>query len=90
MFSGETASGWQTAQLTTPVNLSDNQTYTISVNRNNFYPSTTNGLNSQVIAGPMRTVVGSNGVYGITSGNRPQLSSGNTNFFVDLIVSQTL
>lgn len=90
VFSGETASGWQTAQLTTPVTLSDNQTYTISVNRNNFYPSTSGGLNSQVIAGPMRTVVGSNGVYGLTSGSRPQLSSGNTNFFVDLIASQTL
>jgi hypothetical protein len=90
VFTGETASGWQTMQLASPVTLTDGQTYTISVNRNNFYPSTTNGLNSQVIAGPMRTVVGSNGVYGIISGNRPQLSSGNTNFFVDLIVSQTL
>ena len=90
VFSGETASGWQTAQLTTPVTLSDNQTYTISVNRNNFYPSTSGGLNSQVIAGPMRTVVGSNGVFGLTGGSRPTLSNSNSNYFVDLIVSQTL
>ncbi len=88
-FANETASGWQTAQLTTPVALTSGQTYTISVNRNTFYPSTLNGLNSQVIAGPVRTVVGTNGVYATTAGTRPTLSNSNSNYFVDLIVAQT-
>jgi len=89
-FTNETASGWQTMQLSSPLSLSEDQDYTISVNRNNFYPSTSGGLNSQVIAGPVRTVVGGNGVYGSSSTGRPTSSSGNTNFFVDLIVAPTL
>ena len=88
-FTGETASGWQTAQLTTPVTLTSGQTYTISVNRNAFYPTTPGGLSAQVIAGPVRTVVGGNGVFGIVAGSRPTLSSGNANYFVDLIVAPT-
>ena len=89
VFANETASGWQTAQLTTPVALTNGQTYTVSVNRNTFYPSTANGLNSQVIAGPVRTVVGTNGVYATTAGTRPTTSNGNNNYFVDLIVAPT-
>ncbi len=88
-FTNETASGWQTAQLASPVSLTSGRTYTISVNRNNFYPSTANGLNSQVIAGPVRTVVGTNGVYATTAGTRPTTANGNNNYFVDLIVAPT-
>ena len=59
------------------------------MNRNTFYPSTPGGLNSQVIAGPVRTMVGSNGVYANRRRERPTLANGNDNYFVDLIVTPT-
>ncbi len=70
-FANETASGWQTQQLATPLAITAGQTYVISVNRNAYYAVTTGGLASQITAGPVRSVVGSNGVYGNSSGTFP-------------------
>ncbi len=88
-FANETASGWQTQQLAAPVAINAGQTYVISVNRNDFYAVTTGGLASQITAGPVRSVVGSNGVYGNSSGTFPTASFGNGNYFTDLQVAAT-
>ena len=88
-FANETASGWQTQQLATPLAISAGQTYVVSVNRNAFYAVTTSGLASQITAGPVRSVVGSNGVYGNSSGTFPTASFNNSNYFTDLQVAAT-
>ena len=65
VFSGETASGWQAQNLTTPLAITANTTYTVSVNTgNSYYSATSGGLGSAVINGQLSTVVGSNGTYG--------------------------
>ena len=87
-FTGETASGWQTQQLASPLTLANNQAYVISVNRNNFYPLTTGGLASQIIAGPVSSFVGANGVFADTAGTFPTGSWNSSNYFVDLVVAR--
>ncbi|HWE63246.1 MAG TPA: DUF4082 domain-containing protein, partial [Chloroflexota bacterium] len=63
-FSGETASGWQTATFSTPIAISANTTYISSVNSNTAWAGTTSGLTSSVSNGPLSTVAdGQNGVY---------------------------
>jgi len=83
-FSGETASGWQTATLSTPYAISANTTYVVTVNSNVRYGATTGGLASAVTNGPLSTVVGSNGVFGTTLGAFPTLTYNNTNYFRDI------
>jgi hypothetical protein len=86
-FSNETASGWQTQPLTTPLQLQPGTVYVVSVNANAYFASTAFGLQSQVIAGPLRSVAdGLNGVYGSSAGVFPNQSYHSTNYFVDLQV----
>ncbi len=87
-FVGEGASGWQTAQLATPLTLTTGDTYVISVNRNDFYPLTTGGLASQIVAGPVSTVVGGNGVFSDAAGSFPTASYADSDYLVDLVVAE--
>ena len=57
----------------------------ISVNRNDFYPLTSNGLASPMSAGPVSSVVGANGVFADTAGTFPTGSWNSSNYFVDLL-----
>ena len=83
-FSGETASGWQQQSLATPLSIAANTTYVVSVNTGNtYYVATRGGLSSQVDSGPLRSVVGNNGVYG-TSGRFPSNTYSSTNYFRDV------
>lgn len=85
-FSNETASGWQTAFLTTPVSVAANLNYTVSVNTNSYYVATQNGLKAPIVNAPLSTIAdGSNGVFG-TIGTYPTSSNGNANYFRDVVL----
>jgi hypothetical protein len=84
-FSGETASGWQTMNLATPLAISAGVEYTVSVNTGNrYYVDTVSGMASQITNGPLSSIVGSNGVYGPV-GSRPTSSWSDSNYFRDIV-----
>ena len=86
-FAGESASGWQTAQLATPVDLTAGQTYVVSYFApKGHYSSTGAFFNSPVTNGPLTAVSTNNGLYryGSTSGF-PTSSWNATNYFVDVV-----
>lgn len=90
-FLNETAVGWQYAFLSTPVNISPNTVYVVSVNSNTAYAPSVNGaLASSVTNGILSTVAdNNNGVFsGVpnTQGIFPTFSFQNTNYFRDVIV----
>jgi Domain of unknown function (DUF4082) len=88
VFSGETASGWQEQALTTPLAITANTEYMATVNTGNAYYSTTDGgLNSQIINGYLKTMVGSNGRYGPV-GAYPTNSWQNSDYFRDVVFTQ--
>jgi hypothetical protein len=83
-FSGETASGWQTQQLSSPLTISANTTYVVSVNVNSYYVATAGGLTASVVNGSLGSVAdGKNGVYGGPNAF-PANSYNGSNYFVDL------
>ncbi|MBA3914218.1 MAG: DUF4082 domain-containing protein [Acidobacteriales bacterium] len=88
-FTGESASGWQVAYLTTPVSIAPNTIYTVSVNINVSYVSTVGGLANLITNGPLTTVAdGNNGVFG-TIGTFPTSSSQSQNYFRDVLFIPT-
>ena len=83
----ETASGWQEATFASPPLLQAGSVYIASVNVNSFYNTTVGGLATQIISGPVRTVVGQlNGVYGSAAGVFPTSSFNSSNYFTDVDV----
>ena len=86
-FIGESGAGWQQQTLATPVALAANTTYVVSVNANARYSTTTGGLATQVVSGPLRSVAdGQNGVFGASAGTFPTQSFNSSNYFVDAVV----
>ncbi|AIY03624.1 hypothetical protein ART_4025 [Arthrobacter sp. PAMC 25486] len=86
-FSNETVTGWQTATLATPLQLTANTAYTVSYYApNGHYPSTAAFFATPFNHGPLSAAAGSNGryVYG-TGGGMPVNSWNATNYFVDLV-----
>ena len=86
-FTGETASGWQSAQLATPVALTAGQTYVVSyfapVGR---YSTTDNYFSTARTAGPLTAGSTSNGRYLYASaGGFPTDSWQSANYFVDVV-----
>lgn len=85
-FAGETASGWQQQALVTPVTLSPGSVYVVSVGANTYFPSTTSGLATARVSGPVSSVAdGANGVYGGAAGVLPTSSYKSTAYFVDVV-----
>jgi hypothetical protein len=87
-FTGETASGWQTASLSTPVTLQAGATYTVS------YWMTNGGYAYQggQFASPQSTnvyVTGTAGVfrYGTNGSGIPTSTYNNTGYYVDALVT---
>ncbi|WP_335582767.1 DUF4082 domain-containing protein [Cryobacterium arcticum] len=86
-FTGETASGWQTAQLGTPLAISAGQEYTVSyfapVGR---YSYTSSYFTQARTSGPLTASATTNGryLYG-TAGGRPLYSWNASNYFVDVV-----
>ena len=85
-FTNETASGWQQQALATPLTIQANTTYIVSVNANQYYVSTSNGIASTLTNGDLSAVAdGSNGVYDPTPSSFPTQSFNNSNYFRDVV-----
>jgi hypothetical protein len=86
-FTNETSSGWQQANLATPMALQPGQTYVVSVGLNATFVMTNLGLQAQIVNGDLSTDVtaGKNGVYGSASGVFPTASYQSSNYFVDVV-----
>ncbi|MBR8840395.1 MAG: DUF4082 domain-containing protein [Stigonema ocellatum SAG 48.90 = DSM 106950] len=83
-FTNETATGWQEAQLSTPLTITANTTYVVSVNANQCFASTIGGLESPLSNQNLRSVADdNNGVFG-NIGTFPTNSFQNTNYFRDI------
>ncbi len=88
-FTNETATGWQTATLATPVALSTGQTYVVSYRAPVGRYSYTQGFFNQTWTSGVFTAAGpNNGRYRYGSGGvMPASSYGATNYFVDVVYS---
>jgi Domain of unknown function (DUF4082)/Fibronectin type III domain len=89
-FTGESASGWQTATFANPVQISANTTYVASYFApNGHYSATVNGLASAVDNPPLHALSngdGGNGVYNYSATSTfPNKSWSATNYFVDVL-----
>ncbi|PKH37442.1 DUF4082 domain-containing protein [Nocardioides alpinus] len=86
-FVGETASGWQTAMLSTPLQVSAGTPYVVSYFAPQGHYSISGGFfNNQWIAGDLRVAAGTNGRYFYGAGGGfPQYSWNSTNYFVDVL-----
>jgi hypothetical protein len=86
-FAGETASGWQTQALATPVALEAGKVYVVSVNANASFVQTFDALAAAVVSGPLRSVAdGQNGVFADAAETFPTQSHRSSNYFVDVEV----
>lgn len=86
-FSGETASGWQTATFASPVLLNANQTYVVSYHTTTKYSVTSDYFSSARTSGQLVAPAGpANGVFAYgAAGTFPNSSFSSTNYFVDVI-----
>ncbi len=86
-FDDETASGWQTAPLPTPIDLVPGETYTVSVNANAYFVDQYDALADEVTSGTVFSIGdGNNGVYAGAAGEYPTSSYRTSNYFVDVVV----
>jgi Domain of unknown function (DUF4347)/Domain of unknown function (DUF4082) len=82
-FTNETASGWQQQALATPLNITANTTYVVSVNVNSYFA--VSGGGTTITNGDLSAVAdGSNGVINATPGLFPTASN-NSNYFRDIV-----
>ncbi|MDQ6738785.1 MAG: DUF4082 domain-containing protein, partial [Actinomycetota bacterium] len=95
-FSGESASGWQQAMFSTPVNVLANTTYVISYYTPTGYYSAnggyfgSGGADNVPLHGLAAGVDGSNGTYLYGSGGGyPANSWNNTNYWVDVVFQKS-
>lgn len=92
-FSGETASGWQQATLTTPIAIAANTTYVVSYySTNGYYTATNAGFNTavtnDVLSGLASGTSGGNGVYKYGASGFPTASWNASNYWVDVVLSR--
>ncbi|WP_255769406.1 DUF4082 domain-containing protein [Pseudarthrobacter sulfonivorans] len=93
-FAGETASGWQQADFSTPVSIAANTTYTVSYQAPNGHYAANSGFfgNSADMAplhGLASGIDGPNGVFRYGASGFPTDSYNNTNYWVDVVFSTT-
>ena len=86
-FTNETASGWQTANLSTPLPLTAGQTYVASYYApNGRYAATAGYFSTPRSSGPLSAPTTNNGRYRYGSGGGfPTVSWNATNYFVDVV-----
>jgi hypothetical protein len=94
-FTGETASGWQTANLATPVTLSAGGTYVVSYQSNGFYTATPDYFTTAITQGPLTAPAsdesGGNGVYSYgPAGSFPTSTYNRTNYWADVVFNGQL
>ena len=87
-FGTETASGWQTATLTTPFTITAGQNYVVSVGINKYFVQSTGTFTNTVSNGPLSAIAdGANGVFGASAGTFPTGSWNNSSYGIDVIAS---
>jgi len=85
-FAGESASGWQTATLATPVAVTAGTTYVVSyLAPQGHYSYTTNYFSTAQTAGDLTAPAGDNGVFLYGGGGFPEFSWNSANYFVDVV-----
>jgi hypothetical protein len=84
VFTGETASGWQTKALATPLNITAGAQYVVSVNVTSRYACTSSVFSSAVSNGGLTAPVGA-GIFNTAPGSFPTASFSNTNYFRDVV-----
>lgn len=90
-FTGESATGWQTATFSTPIPLSAGATYVVSYYAPNGRYSVTGGyFATPRTVGPLTAPAGANGRYRYGSGGGfPTGSWNSSNYFVDVVFRAT-
>jgi hypothetical protein len=95
-FTGETASGWQQVNFTTPVAISANTVYVASYHTNTGHYSfglnyfTGKGVDAAPLHAPADGVSGYNGVYAYGSASKfPNQGWKGSNYWVDVVFSAT-
>ncbi|UZX05187.1 DUF4082 domain-containing protein [Arthrobacter sp. CDRTa11] len=93
-FAGETASGWQQANFSTPVDITANTTYVVSYHAPNGHYSANSGFfGTSADRAPLHGLAsgtdGPNGVYRYGASGYPTASFNNTNYWVDVVFSTT-
>ena len=90
-FSGESGSGWQELDFSSPVPVTAGTTYVVSYHTDaGHYAITPNGLASAVTNGPLTALAGG-GVYSYGSGNVfPSATFNSSNYWVDVVYSSVL
>jgi hypothetical protein len=94
-FTGETASGWQTAELPNPVPVVKDTTYIVSYHSGSgsyaFDPGFfTNGVNNSPMKALANGVEGGNGVYHYGASGFPDTTWNATNYWVDASFDRTV
>lgn len=85
-FGSETASGWQQQSLSSPLAVTANTEYVISVNTPNYFPDTQNAFAAGLVNGHLRAVAGANGVFGAPN-TFPTSNYLSSNYFRDVVFS---
>ena len=90
-FTNETASGWQTVTLTSPVAIAANTTYVVSYHSNGFYSADGNFFAAPYTNGPLTAPSsasgGGNGVYVYGGSSFPANTYNATNYWADVLFS---
>jgi hypothetical protein len=90
-FTNETASGWQTATFGTPLAVTAGTTYVIGYYApNGHYSDTPHYFDAAYTSGSMMVPGGTNGVYRYGASGFPTDVYGNTNYWVDVIMTTSL
>ncbi len=93
VFANETASGWQQALFSTPVNISANTVYVVSYHSSSGdYSFTNRGMSTAYVNGPLRGLAagesGANAVYRYSATPQfPSTTFQSSNYFVDVLFS---
>nr|WP_244480777.1 DUF4082 domain-containing protein [Mesorhizobium sp. Root157] len=89
-FTNETASGWQSANFNTPIQISAGQSYVVSYHTNGFYSANNNYFTAPVTNGPL-TAPTNAGVYAYGSSSAFPTSTWNaSNYWVDVMFNGQL
>jgi Domain of unknown function (DUF4082)/Bacterial Ig-like domain/Bacterial Ig domain/Secretion system C-terminal sorting domain len=94
-FTGETASGWQQVNFSTPVNITGDQTYVAAyLSGSGFYSASDGYFTQPISSGPLTALAdgvdGANGIY--VYSNTPAFPTNSyqqSNYWVDLIYNST-
>ncbi|MBY3278747.1 DUF4082 domain-containing protein [Rhizobium laguerreae] len=89
-FTNESLSGWQTANFSTPLQITAGATYVASYHTTGSYVATAGYFNTAHTNGSLTALAGANGVYAVGSGSTfPTQSYQSSNYWVDVVFNQS-